>query len=91
MFEVTVRMLSKPQAEAWRCGLTDNSTSVNPRTMTAAWVIVDAAPSVVMPYTLPVDLVPSASTTLLLLILIAVVQVSRAYARRRLRTLPLRR
>jgi hypothetical protein len=58
------------------------------RVMTAAWgaaFLIDAAARVVMAYTLPVDLVPFLSTALLVVLLVAIVQVSKAYGRRHLR------
>ena len=76
-----------PQADAWR-----RDWAANPafrhvwRAMTAAWgaaSLLDTAARVVLAYTLPVDLVPVAGTALLLM-LIAVVQGSKAYAGRRL-------
>jgi hypothetical protein len=46
--------------------------------------LIDAAARVVMSYTLPLDLVPVASTALLILLLVAVVQTGKAWGRRRL-------
>ena len=47
-------------------------------------MLLDAAARVVMACTLPVDVVPLASTALLLVLLVLVVQASKAYGRRRL-------
>ncbi|WP_417216782.1 VC0807 family protein [Arthrobacter sp.] len=55
------------------------------RAMTLAWgcaFLVDAVARIVMAYTLPLDIVPLAGTALLVLLLIAVVQFSKAYGRR---------
>jgi hypothetical protein len=56
--------------------------------MTAAWgvaFLLDAAARVVMASTLPVDLVPLLSTALLVVLLVVIVQASKAYGRRHLR------
>jgi len=57
------------------------------RVMTLAWALaflLDAAARVVMAYTLPVDLVPIASTVLLVLLLVLIVQASKSYGKRHL-------
>jgi hypothetical protein len=54
------------------------------RAMTVAWgvsFIIDAACRVIMAYTLPVDIVPLLSIGQLVLMLIVVVQGSKAYGR----------
>lgn len=55
------------------------------RIMTIAWgaaFLLDAAARIVMAYTLPIDLVPLLSVVLLVMMLIAIVQASKAYGRR---------
>ena len=46
--------------------------------------LIGAAARVAMAYTLPIDVVPIASAGLLLVLLIVVVQVTKAYGRRNL-------
>jgi hypothetical protein len=89
LFGVTTRFMSEDSARAWEHDWAHSPRSRRTlRVMTAAWgvaFLLDAAARVVMAYTLPVDLVPLLSTALLVVMLIVVVQASRAYGRRHLR------
>lgn len=88
IFEATLRLMPAAQAEQWRHDWTINPTFRRiMRGLTAAWgmaFLLDAIARVVMAYTLPVDVVPLASTGLLVVLLIIVVQGSKAYGRRHL-------
>jgi hypothetical protein len=88
LFEVTTRFMSEDSSRAW-----EHDWAHSPRfrrtlrVMTAAWgvaFVLDAAARVVMAYTLPVDLVPLLSTVLLVGLLVAIVQATKAWARRHL-------
>lgn len=81
-----LQLLPEPTARSWR-----HSWAHDPpfrrvmRLITAAWggaFLIDALARVVMAYTLPVDIVPVLSIALLLVMLIIVVQWSKAYGRR---------
>jgi hypothetical protein len=90
LFDVTIRFMSEDSARAW-----ERDWAHSPRfrrtlrIMTAAWgvaFLLDAGARVVMAYTLPVDLVPVLGTALLVVLLIVVVQATKAYGRRHLRS-----
>jgi hypothetical protein len=89
LYDVTIRFMPEDAARAW-----EQDWAGSPRfrrtlrVMTAAWggaFLVDATARVVMAYTLPVDLVPFLSTALLVVLLIVIVQATKAYGRRHLR------
>lgn len=88
LFEVTVAVTPPAAASQWRADWDGNATFRRIfRAMTAAWgaaFLLDAVARVVMAYTLPVDVVPAASIGLLVVMLIAIVQATKAYARRHL-------
>jgi hypothetical protein len=88
IFEATVRLMPQDQAQAWHRDWASNHVFRRiMRALTAAWgaaFLLDAAARVVMAYTLPIDVVPVASTALLALLLVVVVQASKAYGRRHL-------
>ncbi|MFI7581098.1 VC0807 family protein [Kocuria kalidii] len=88
LYEATMRLMPPAAAAGWR---RDWETSPGfrrlLRRMTAAFgaaFLLDAAARVVMAWTLPVDVVPGASVGLLVLLLVLVVQVSKAWGRRHL-------
>ena len=86
--QATLPLLPEATARSWK-----DSWRHDPRfrrvmrTMTLAWgcaFLLDAVARVVMAYTLPVDLVPLLGVLLLVVMLVAIVQVSKAYGRRML-------
>ncbi|WP_158810685.1 VC0807 family protein [Streptomyces leeuwenhoekii] len=86
LYAATIQILPEATAHSWREDW-DNSPDFRKamRLMTAAWgaaFLIDAVARVVMAYTLPVDSVPLLGAGLLVVMLIAVVQFSKAYARR---------
>ncbi|GGX36253.1 VC0807 family protein [Streptomyces lomondensis] len=86
LYAATIQILPEATARSWREDW-DNSPDFRKamRLMTAAWgaaFLIDAVARVVMAYTLPVDSVPLLGAGLLVVMLIAVVQFSKAYARR---------
>ena len=88
IFETTTRLMPLAAAQAWeRAWQNEPKFRKIMRLMTVAWgvsFIVDAACRIIMAYTLPVDIVPLLSIAQLVLMLIAVVQGSKAYGRRQL-------
>jgi intracellular septation protein A len=91
LFHATLQFIPARTAAVWQQNWSENPLFRKTwQVMTAAWGIaflLDAAVRVVMAYTLPVDLVPVLSTALLLLMLVTIVQASKAYARRHLGTI----
>jgi hypothetical protein len=90
VFTVTTKMLPPATAQSW---LRDWGHSPEfrrvMRLMTIFWgmsFLLDAAARIVMAYTLPVDVVPIASAVLLAVLLSTIVQWSKAYGKRLLRT-----
>ncbi|MFD5159751.1 VC0807 family protein [Streptomyces hawaiiensis] len=86
LYAATIRILPEATARSWREDW-ENSPDFRKamRLMTAAWgaaFLIDAVARVVMAYTLPVDSVPLLGAGLLVVMLIAVVQFSKAYAKR---------
>ncbi|WP_228002329.1 hypothetical protein [Nocardia australiensis] len=90
LYDATLPLLPADAAARWRTDWDRNAEFRRTlRRMTAAWgaaFLIDAAARVVMAYTLPVDVVPGASVGLLVVMLVAIVQITKAYARRRLPT-----
>ena len=88
LFEATLPLMPADAADRWRSDWEHNPVFRRVlRRMTAAWgvaFLLDAAARVAMAYTLPVDVVPGASIGLLVLMLVIIVQVTKAYGRRRL-------
>jgi hypothetical protein len=86
LFEATLRFMPADAAAAWeREWTTSRHFRRIWQLMTAAWAlafVLDAVARVVMAYTLPLDLVPLLSTVLLLVMLIIIVQASKAYGRK---------
>ena len=86
IFEATVRLLPEETAQAWRNDW-ENAPEFRRvmRLLTVAWgaaFMIDSAARVVMAYTLPVDSVPLLGAAVLVVMLIIVVQLSKAYGRR---------
>ncbi|MFJ3940358.1 VC0807 family protein [Streptomyces parvus] len=86
LYAATIQILPEATARSWREDW-ENSPEFRKamRLMTAAWgaaFLIDAVGRVVMAYTLPVDSVPLLGAGLLVVMLIAVVQFSKAYAKR---------
>ncbi|HEY2693943.1 MAG TPA: VC0807 family protein [Pseudonocardiaceae bacterium] len=90
VFTVTTKMLPPKTAASWQrdWGRSPEFRRVM-RLMTIFWGIaflLDAVARIVMAYTLPVDVVPIAGAILLAVLLSAIVQWSKAYGKRLLRT-----
>lgn len=87
MFTATIPFLPAPTAQAWQQDWhTDRVFRRALRVMTAGWglaFLLDAAARVLMAYTLPLDWVPVLSIALLLVMLTAVVQGTKAWGRHR--------
>lgn len=86
LYAATIQILPEATARSWREDW-ENSPEFRRamRLMTAAWgaaFLIDAVARVVMAYTMPVDSVPLLGAGLLVGMLIAVVQFSKAYAKR---------
>lgn len=88
IYTATIPFMPPPAAAQWdRDWTTQPAFRTTLRVMTLAWglaFLLDAAARVVMAYTLPVDLVPIASTLLLLILLVLIVQASKSYGKRHL-------
>lgn len=88
VFTATIGFMPRTAADEWhRSWETSGAFRRAMRGMTWGFglaFLIDAAARVVMSYTLPLDLVPVASTALLILLLVAVVQTGKAWGRRRL-------
>jgi intracellular septation protein A len=88
LFEATLQFMPAKAVTVWQLNWSENRRFRRTwQVMTAAWGIaflLDAAVRVVMAYTLPVDLVPVLSTALLLLMLVTIVQATKAYGRKHL-------
>lgn len=88
IFTATVGFMPPPAAEEWhRSWETSGPFRRAMRGMTWAFglaFLIDSAARVVMSYTLPLDVVPVASVTLLVIMLVAVVQAGKAWGRRQL-------
>ncbi|SFN90782.1 hypothetical protein SAMN05216207_102431 [Pseudonocardia ammonioxydans] len=86
LLSATLPLLPATTARSWERDWANDATFRRVlRVMTFAWgmaFLLDAVARIVMAYTLPVDLVPLLSVALLVVLLIAVVQVSKAYGRR---------
>lgn len=86
LLSATLPLLPATTARSWERDWANDVTFRRVlRVMTFAWgmaFLLDAVARIVMAYTLPVDLVPLLSVALLVVLLIAVVQVSKAYGRR---------
>lgn len=85
-YAATVQILPEATARSWREDW-ENSPEFRKamRVMTAVWgvaFLLDAVARVAMAYTLPVDIVPLLGAGLLVTMLIAAVQFSKAYAKR---------
>lgn len=82
----TLPLLPGATASSWEDGWAHDPVFKRVmRSMTLAWgcaFLIDAVARIVMAYTLPLDIVPLAGVALLVVLLIAVVQFSKAYARR---------
>ena len=88
VYQATIGFMPTEAAAAWRrAWRASREFRRAMRGMTLAFglaFVTDAAARTVMAYTLPLDLVPVLSVLLLVLLLVAVVQVGKAYGRRRL-------
>ena len=88
LFEATVALMPAEAATRWEHDWAHNAVFRRIfRAMTTGWgaaFLIGAAARVAMAYTLPIDVVPIASAGLLLVLLIVVVQVTKAYGRRNL-------
>ena len=86
VFTATAGFMAEPAAEEWhRSWETSETFRQAMRAMTWGFglaFVVDAAARVVMAYTLPLDLVPVASSSLLVVMLVGVVRAGKAWGRR---------
>lgn len=86
IYRATLTLMPEDDAASWRHSWQHDAAFRRViRLMTLAWgvaFLIDAAARVVMAYTLPVDVVPGLSAGLLVVMLVIVVQVSKAYGRR---------
>ena len=87
LFEATVALMPDEAAARWKHDWEHNAVFRRLfQAMTAGWgtaFLIGAAARVAMAYTMPIDVVPAASAGLLLVLLIVVVQTTKAYGRRR--------
>lgn len=87
LFEATVALMPDEAAARWKDDWEHNAVFRRLfQAMTAGWgaaFLIGAAARVAMAYTMPIDVVPAASAGLLLVLLIVVVQTTKAYGRRR--------
>ena len=88
VFAATVGFMPQPAAEDWHRSWEDSPTfRAAMRGMTWGFglaFLVDAAARVVMSYTLPLDLVPVASSALLVVMLVCVVRAGKVWGRAQL-------
>ncbi|MEU0304592.1 VC0807 family protein [Streptomyces sp. NPDC006175] len=86
IYQATMPLLPEATAAAWRKDWDDVPEFRRAmRVLTVAWgtaFMIDAVARVVMAYTLPVDSVPLLGAGLLTVLLIVIVQFSKAYAKR---------
>ena len=85
LLSATPPLLPEHTAQAWERDWESNATFRRVmRVMTATWgaaFVIDSMARIVMAYTLPIDLVPVLSVLLLVMMLAAIVQTSKSYAR----------
>lgn len=86
LFEATVALMPEEAAARWQYDWAHGTMFRRVfQAMTVGWAaafLIGAAARVGMAYTLPIDVVPITSAGLLLVLLIVVVQTTKAYARR---------